>query len=238
MPQTSPTSHSSRADSRDGRRRGAADSDRFRALFFALAAMMVGLATIGLPSHGLWLGAKALVLEVVAIIVAMVIVSNGEWGRERVKAALFAPINIVLLAFLAWVAFSAATSSMPKYSSYEAMRHLGGALLYFCIVYGPSIRRHLSDYTLVLSITGILAAFTSLLSITNTTDLTIAGSYKNIQLLASVLGVVLPIAWLTSRCEENGLRKMVALSSAGFLLVGVLVAQNRSIWLGCGIAMP
>lgn len=238
MPLTSRSPHTSQSAHGHGRRRGAADSDRFRALFFALAAMMVGLATIGLPSQGLWLGAKALVLEVVAIIVAMVIVSNGDWSRERVKAALSAPINIVLLLFLGWVAFSAARSSMPKYSSYEAMRHLGGALLYFCIVYGPSIRRHLSDYTLVLSITGILAAFTSLLSITNTTDLTIAGSYKNIQLLASVLGVLLPIVWLTSRCEENSLRKMVALSAAGLLLVGVLVSQNRSIWLGCGIAMP
>lgn len=243
MPLTSRSPHSShgsdgRSSHGHGRRRGAADSDRFRALFFAIAAMTVGLATVGLPSHGMWLGAKALVLEVVAIIVAMVIVSNGDWSRERVKAALTAPVNIVLMAFLAWVALSAALSPMPKYSSYEAMRHLGGALLYFCIVYGPSIRRHLSDYTLVLSVTGILAAFTSLLSITNTTDLTIAGSYKNIQLLASVLGVLLPIVWLTSRCDDNGMRKMIALSSSGFLLVGVLVLQNRSIWLGCGVAMP
>jgi hypothetical protein len=207
-------------------------------LFFALAAMMVGLATVGLPNKGLWLGAKALVLEVVAIIVAMVIVSNGDWSRERVKAALSAPVNIALMGFLGWVALSAALSPLPKYSSYEAMRHLGGALVYFCIVYGPSIRRHLSDYTLVLSITGILAAFTSLLSITNTTDLTIAGSYKNIQLLASVLGVLLPIVWLTSRCDDHPLRKMVALSAAGFLLVGVLVLQNRSIWAGCGLALP
>src|SRR5688572_22514892 len=83
-----------------------------RLVFWITAALLLALPTVVIPPEGVWLGVKAFALEVSGIILAVLVVSRGDWTASRVRSALLAPVNLAVLGFLAWVGISAAIASI------------------------------------------------------------------------------------------------------------------------------
>ena len=198
---------------------------------------MVGVATINLPNNGVWLGVKAFALEAVGIVLAVFAVSRGEWTRERVRGALAAAPNLAILAFLIWIGISAARSDLPVQSRYEAMRYLGGGLVYFAVVYGLSVRRHLGDFVAALLAAASLAALLAFINAGETNYQNIAGAFRNNQLLAAFLCLLMPVILMASQADEEPWRKLAAQVAIVVVVAGLLVARNRSAWFGALAAL-
>src|SRR4051812_39728009 len=66
-------------------------------VFWGLAILFVAVAGIGLPKVGFWPAVRVFVLEATAIILAVFVVSQGEWTRARVRAALLSGPNPFIL---------------------------------------------------------------------------------------------------------------------------------------------
>ena len=208
-----------------------------RFLFWALAALVVAIPTVTLPNEGMWLGVKAFALEAVGIALAVFIVSRGEWSRERIRAAFTAAPNIAIMALLVWVGVSAALSDLPTFSRFEAMRHLGGALIYFCVVYGLSVRRQLGYLVLALLAAGSLAAVVGLAQAESTEAGRLEGAFHNGELMAGFLALLLPLALMASQTDESGWRRTAIQATVVIIGAGILVTRNRSAWAGTAVAL-
>jgi O-antigen ligase len=206
-------------------------------VLWLLAALLVLTATVRLPDAGAWLGVKAFALEAGGILLALWVLSRGEWTRERVQAAFLAAPNVAILLFLAWVGLSAALSQYPEYSRADAMRHLGGGLVYFAIVYGVSPRQHLERFSLALALTGGLSALIAFANVIGDENARISGAYHNEQLLAGVLLLLAPVVLMASRADEEPWRRNAGLVAAVLMAIGIVVTQNRSAWGGTAAAL-
>lgn len=201
-------------------------------LFWLLAGLLVLIATVPLPNQGLWLGTKAFVVEAVAIVLAVWVVSDSRWTRARVVAAATAAPNLAIAAFLLWIGISAARSDLPELSRYEGMRYLGGGLIYFSVVYGFSVRRHLGKLVSMLLLVASLAALCAFATTADGQFEHLAGALRNEQLLAAFLCLSLPITLIVSQMDEVPWRRYAAQAATLIVLAGVVVCKNRSAWLG------
>jgi len=211
-------------------------SPQARTALWILGALLLAIATINLPSGQGWLAVKAFAVEVAGILLAVLVVSRGEWTWARARAALTAAPNLMILLFLAWVGVSVVLSDLPMYSRYEGMRHLGGALIYFGVVYGLSVRRHLERFVNVLLLAGSLAAVLAFINYSDTDASRIAGAFREEQLLAAFLSLQLPLVLMASHAEQDSRRRIPAQVAVVILLAGLLVTQNRSAWIGALLA--
>lgn len=64
-----------------------------------------------------------------------------------------------------------------------------------------------------------------------------AGAFANPQLFAAILCLLLPVAWTAARAEQHPRRHILALVAAVLALGGVLVSQNRSVWIASALAL-
>ncbi|MCC2669083.1 MAG: hypothetical protein K0Q72_1554 [Armatimonadetes bacterium] len=215
------------------RDRGGADSG----LFWLLAGLLLLIATVPLPKTGAWLSVKAFAFEAVGIVLAVLVVSGGAWTRARVLAAVTAAPNVAIGLFLVWVGISAARSPIPELSNYEAMRHVGGGLVYFAIVYGLSVRRQLGKLMLVLLVAASLSALLAFVSATDGHLDRMAGAMRNEQLLAGLLCLTLPVVLVVSQMDDDPWRRYGAQAAAVIVIAGILVCKNRSAWLGTAFAL-
>jgi len=214
-----------------------------KAVFWLLAALLIAVPAVRLPGGGPMLALKGFVIEVVGIFLAAIIIARGEWSWRRTLAALTAAPNLAILAFLVWVAVSAARSELPQFSRYEAMRYAGGSLIYFGVVYGLSLRRHLSQLLDVLLIAGAAGAIMAFLNYGETDTSRLAGAFRNEQLLAGFLCILFPIVLVASQKSslpedrDQLWRHLAAQAVAVMLAAGILVSQNRSAWMGTALAL-
>ncbi|MGV3722813.1 MAG: O-antigen ligase family protein [Actinomycetota bacterium] len=206
-------------------------------LFWLFAALLVAVTAAPLPNGSAWLSARAFAVEVVAIVLAVSIVSSGQWTRARVLAALTALPNMAIGAFLLWVGVSAARSDLPELSRYEAMRHLSGGLIYFSIVYGFSVRRHLAKLVVALLVAASLASLLAFFTATEGRMEHLSGALRNHQLLAGLLCLSLPIILVVSQMDEEPWRRYGAQAAAVIVIAGLLISKNRSAWLGAAVAL-
>lgn len=207
------------------------------ALLWLLATLLVAVTAVPLPKGSGWLGARAFAVELVAIVLAVSIVSTGQWTRARVLAALTALPNLAIGAFLLWVGVSAARSDLPELSRYEAMRHLSGGLIYFSIVYGFSVRRHLGKLVAALLAAASLASLLAFLTATEGRLDHLTGALRNHQLLAGLLCLSFPIVLAVSQLDEEPWRRYGAQAAAVIVIAGLLVSKNRSAWLGSAVSL-
>lgn len=203
-----------------------------RVVFWVLAVLLLGLPTVTLPDSGPWLAVKAFALEAVAIALAVLVFSRGEWTGARVKAAVLNPVNLAALGFLLWVGVSAAGAPIPKFARYEAMRHLGGGLVYFAILYGISARRQLNGFVRLLAVVASLAAIAAFLNAQETSLQAVAGAFHNRQLLAGFLCLLFPLVLIASQLEEETWPKIGLQVAVVIVGAGVMVSFNRSAWFG------
>jgi O-antigen ligase len=201
-------------------------------LFWLLAGLLILMTTVPLPNSGIWLGAKAFAVEAVAIVLAVMVVSGTQWTRARVIAAATAAPNVAIAVFLLWVGVSAARSDLPELSHYEGMRYLGGGLIYFSVVYGFSVRRHLGKLVAVLLLVASLAALLAFMTTTDGQLDRLSGALRNEQLLAGFLCLSLPVILVVSQMDDEPWRRHAGQAAAVIVIAGVLVCKNRSAWLG------
>jgi O-antigen ligase len=213
----------------------------FKIVLWLLGALLIALPTVTLPSTGVWIGLKALALETVGIILAVYIVSAGQWTWPRVRAALLAAPNVAILAFLLWIAISVARPDVhplfKQMSYFEALRHLGGALIYFAVVYGLSVRRHLSRLLWFLAAAAFLAAIIAFTTYGESIDKKVAGAFQNAQLLAGFLCLILPVMLTASAQDDDVPLRTGAQIAVIVMAAGILVSQNRSAWFGTAAAL-
>jgi putative inorganic carbon (HCO3(-)) transporter len=205
--------------------------------FWLFAGLLVLVATVPLPDGSFWLGARAFAVEAVAIVLAVAAVSTGEWNRARVIAALTALPNVAIGLFLLCVGISAARSELPDLSRYEAMRHLSGGLIYFGIVYGFSVRRHLGKLVVALLVAGSVASLLAFFTATDTRPELLSGALRNHQLLAGILCVVLPVVLIVSQMDESLWRRYGAQAATVIIMGGLIVTKNRSAWLAAAASL-
>jgi O-antigen ligase len=208
-----------------------------KVFLWIIGALLIAVPTVSLPDKGVWLGVKAFALEAVGIVLAVWVVSRGEWTRDRVRSALLAAPNVAILGFLIWIGVSAARSELPEMSRLEALRHLGGGLLYFAVVYGLSARRHLGQVVGFLLLAGSLAALLACLNFSQTDTHRVAGAFRNEQLLAGFLCLIAPIILMVSQKDDEPWRRTAGQAALVIVLGGILVARNRSGWLGTVVGL-
>jgi O-antigen ligase len=208
-----------------------------KAVLWILGALLIAVPTVNLPNSGPWLIVKAFAMEAVGIALAVFVVSRGDWTRERVRTAVAAAPNVAILAFILWVALSALRSDLPRFSQVEAMRHLGGVLVYFSVVYGLSVRRHLGNVLTVLLIAGTLASVLAFLNYAETDARRIVGAFRDEQLFSAFLGVLLPVLLMASRIDEETWRRFAAQAVAVIVVAAILVTRNRSVWAASIVAL-
>lgn len=206
-------------------------SDPFRAVPWVFTVLLAAMGTFWLPAGTPWPALRAFVLELAGIVLTVHIVSQGNWTWPRVRAALRAAPNVAIAGFLLWVGLSAAFSELPAFSYYEAMRHLGGGLIYFAVVYGVT-RRNLSPFVMGLGMAVSLAVAVALLSLQGVPSERLAGAFRNEQLLAGILCVTLPVVLMASQADEVANRRLFAFAAVAVALVGILGTRNRSAWIG------
>lgn len=216
----------------NGARRSSRHQSGGSGLFWLLAGLLLVVTTVPLPASGLWLGAKAFVVEAVAIVLAVMVVSGTQWTKARVRAAATAAPNLAIAAYLLWVGISAARSDLPELSRYEGMRQLGGGLIYFSVVYGFSVRRHLGKLVTVLLGVASLAALLAFMSASDGQLSQLSGALRNEQLLAGFLCLSLPVILVVSQMDEEPWRRYAGQAAAVIVIAGLLVCKNRSAWLG------
>lgn len=236
----------------DGERGAAGGQDRpgrnSRVFLWLLGILLLGIATIALPNEGYGRGLKALALEAVAIALTVLVLSRGDWTPARVRAAVTAAPNVAIALFLLWLGISyvsvlASTAGgaellaqVRKMSQYEGMRQLGGGLLYFAVLYGLSIRRHLDKVVSLLVAAGILAAVVAFATYSESDAGKMAGAFRNSQLFGGVLALLLPVVVMAAISDEEGWRRLSAQCATVLILAGILANGNRSAWLGTLVA--
>lgn len=208
-----------------------------RVVFWMLAALLLALPTVILPASGPWLAAKAFVLEAVAIVLAVLVFSRGEWTAARALAAFRQPVNLAVLAFLVWIGISAAMAELPRLARYEALRHLGGGLVYFAALYGLSARRQLDRVLWLLAGVGSLSAVAAFLNAGETDVQRIAGAFHNQQLLAGFLCLLFPLVLVGSQAERETWPRLGMQVAVVVVGAGILVTQNRSAWFGAAAGL-
>lgn len=230
---------------------GSEASRNSQTFLWILGALLIGGSTIGLPNEGFWLGVKALALETVAVVLMVFVFSQGDWTPARVRAALLAPPNLLILLFLVWIGISYAqiglefsrpgtpplAQRLNKMAQYEAMRHLGGGLLYFAVVYGFSMRRHLDRLVTLLVLAGTLASIVAFATFNQEQFGKMSGAFRNSQLFGGVLCLLFPIVLMAARSDVEGWRRLTAQCATVVLAAGILANGNRSAWFGTVAAM-
>lgn len=208
-----------------------------RLIFGGLALLLLALPMVDLPEAGPWLGLKAFLLEIAGIILTVLVLSRGDWTASRVRAALSAPINLAILGFILWIGVSAATATVQRYARYDAMRHLGGVLVYVGALYGLSARRQLNKAVWLIAAVGSLSAIAAFLNATEDDVQRISGAFHNQQLLAGFLCVLFPLVLVASQQEKEAWPKIGLQVAVVIIGAGILVTQNRSAWLGAGVGL-
>jgi O-antigen ligase len=201
-----------------------------------LTVFLVAVVSISAPDRGVWLGLKAFLLEAAGIVLAVYVVSRGEWTRARVFAALSSPTNLAVLAFLAWVGVGAAFAPYPGPARYEAMRQLGGGLIYFAVVYGVALRHQLGSLVILLAAAGAIAAGVGSVRLLQDATADLVGAYRNAQLLAAFLALLMPIVIMQSQADSEPVRRVGALAAGTVMLAGLLLARNRGAWIASLVA--
>lgn len=206
-------------------------------LVWVVGALLIAVPAIRLPDEGVWLGAKTLVLEAVGVLLAVLAFSSRRWTGRRTLEAVVAGPNPVILGFLIWVTLSALRSELPSFSRPELMRHLGGVLLYFAVVYGATGRDNLRKLVGLLQIAataGALMAFGA--AVADDAHVPI-GAFRNEQLFAGFLCLLFPLLVMALVAEENAGLRLAAQAPVILAGAGLLLTANRSAWIGTAVAL-
>jgi putative inorganic carbon (HCO3(-)) transporter len=208
-------------------------------LFVWFVGLVLFLAsTVPLGEGPLAQAVQTYTLEGAAILLAVFVLSRGDWTRERFLAALTAPLNLALAAFLAWLGIAAYHSSLPDYSRADIWRHVGGVLLFLSIAYGLSPRKLLGPFVTMLGVVGAAAAVVGLCSYRPGTHyFTMSGAFGNAELMGGFLALLLPLVLAASRMDPEPVRRFAATACAVVLAGGLLIARNRSSWAGTLVAL-
>ncbi len=223
-----------------------ADASQFRPYRFprlsspgaiwVLGAAIIGVASLAAPPGRGWLGLQALIAEAAGIVLTVFLVSHGDWTRARAFDAFCTGPNSLVLGFLGWVSLSAALSPLPDYSRTEALRHIGGAMIYFAVVHGISVRRHLGMLLLALAVATICATFGAGERLMRMDSPFISGAYQNTQLLAAFLGLILPLLVVGAVAAEWSVAQVFCQAGTIVAAAGVLLTRNRSTWIGVAVS--
>lgn len=201
-----------------------------------LGLLALLLSAAMLPERSPWLAAKGFALTAGGIVLAVWVFSRGDWPASRLKAAVTAPVNLCVLGMLLDIGVSLARSPLPEVSRFEAMRYLGGALVYFATVYGlagrSSLQRGMELVALVAGVAGIVAFITYGESGLAGEGLRLSGAFRNEQLLGGFLCVTLPLVIAAAFSLDAPLRRTGAQVAAVIVLGALLASRNRSAWLG------
>lgn len=201
-----------------------------------LAAYLGVLAVVPLPDDGIWLRFRTFLLAAVGTVLACWAFLAGDWPEGRTRWAWRSGPNPAILVFLAWIGLSVVLSPFPEHSHYEAMRCVGGALLYFAVAYGlPGREAH----RLAGVICGVLAAgsLVAFILTGNRGSGRISGAFLDEQLLAAFLCVLFPVAVAAIRTDQGMVRRLLALAASVLGLMGLVVTRNRSTWAGAVVAL-
>ncbi|HTE18141.1 MAG TPA: O-antigen ligase family protein [Armatimonadota bacterium] len=205
-------------------------------VLWVLGAVMIAAPTVTLPDEGIWLGVKSFAVQAVGILLAVFVVSRGDWTRERVQAAVLAAPNLLILAFLVWIGISAAQSELPRYSRAEAFRHLGGGLVYIGVLYGVGQRRDLHRFVGILQIAASLGAILAFGNALVEGSVLPAGAFRDKQLFAAFLCLLFPVTLAAALAEEEMWRRVAGQIPVILAAAGILVTNNRSAWAAAAVS--
>lgn len=208
-----------------------------RFLVWFIGVFLIALASIPLPPEGMWRAAKSFSVVAAAIVLAVVALARGEWTAARVRAALLAVPNFAVLLFVSWVGISTFASDLPDISREEAIRHLGGALVYVGAVYGLAGHRSLERLVNLILVAGVAAAGVALAMVAHQSAERYAGAFHNEQLLAAFLCVVGPVVVTRSLAEDDPWRRSLVQGAALVVAAAIAMSRNRSAWLGAALGL-
>lgn len=208
-----------------------------RAAVVVLAALLLLLPGVPLPLSGGWLAARTFALAAAGIALAVLAFSREDWTAERLRVAATRPLNLAVLLFAAWLAVAAAGAELPEPARFEATRHLGGVCLFFGAACGISLRRQSGTLLALVSLSALAAGLLAFAGFGESSEVRLAGAFRNEQLLAAFLCVVLPLTLCGAGAGDGLAIRTLGQFAAVVALAALLATQNRAGWAGGAVGM-
>jgi O-antigen ligase len=191
------------------------------------------------PNLGPWRGLKPVILEMMLLALmalALIQASVPVLGERFLRFLRTGPHQPILLLVL-YGAASWCRSPSPGFSGMEWLRLACGAGLYFVVVTALRGREQIRVVVKGLVAATILTSLFGALSYGSSDQSSMSSSFGNGQLFSGFLLIVLPLLVVTALGERELRYKIAAQVAAALGLLGLLLAQTRSSWLGGLVAL-
>ena len=206
-------------------------------LFYGILGVgLILLTCLPFPDEGVWLRARALVLETTGIGLAALALVRERWPRHRLACMLRSPPLIATALLVGWLLLSALLTSYPLHGHYELMRHLGGVLLFLGVLLG--VPKHgLSRLIMLLALVVTATCVEAFIQAGNSGTGRIFGSFGEPQIFSAFLGLMLPVFACAAAGDYRTGRRMSFVTAAVLCAVGLLAGRNRSAWIGAIVGL-
>lgn len=205
------------------------------------ALILIGLLLLApavpLPRTEQWEEVRAYTVMAAGLAGLLLLAARGRRTVAALPGMLRSGPHFFLLAYLAWAALSAALAAPTwgtggEVARAELLRLAGGGVVFWAVSVLCDSRDALRTAALVLLAAGILAAAAGYISFSSAEGVVVAtGAYRNSQLLAANLALLLPFACAYVAPGRAEGRHLLGAVAAVLLLAGLVMARDRSTWI-------
>ena len=197
-------------------------------------AMIVAVPLLAAPADYSLTGIAALTLEAFALVLMAMLLWRSKWDLRPQQLKTFASTsaNVPLLLLLGWVALSAFLSPYKIFSIQYLLQIGAGAMLYFAVTYQFRQSKHLSMLTDVLLGLAMVVAIGGLAGYQFFDQGHASAWFGNAQPLSSFVMLLLPVVAALAISDKKPKRQIVAQITSVLMVGCLLLAQERSAWMG------
>jgi O-antigen ligase len=216
-------------------RRHAPGEQQTGLLTWLLAAVPVLLVLFD-PRSSAAMGWRLIVLQATGVIAITAVLLQSSWSPGRVRSLARDPFNLMGATLVLWSASSALRSPVPRWSAAATYSLLALYLWGLAARYGYTAAT--AGRGLVgLALAGAVASLGGLAGSRAHPHGWVAGVFHDPQLLAGVLGLLVPALAAQAIGSHSAGRRAGFGACAAVVACGLLGTANRSAWLGAAVGL-
>ncbi|HZO89658.1 MAG TPA: O-antigen ligase family protein [Chthonomonadaceae bacterium] len=206
-------------------------------ILLVVLGMVVLVPLLASPSNEAMQGLANKALQVMAALLAGILVLRARLAASRAEIATFLAtganlaVILYLIATVVSLLLEPADPALRRLGMAELQRVIVGVLLYFALAYHVRRSSHLEK------IQDALVRVSALMAIMGLSVLVVEGSdrallFGNQQLFGAFLMILLPVPLVAALTERDARRQIIAQVSAALTVICLLTSGLRSGWLG------